>query len=84
MAGIGAKVGLPRSELLEAFSAGACGKASDLNSDPLERLKRSEEVMASTANLRACRLLLGHTKLESTVRYLGIVTEWLKAKGMLR
>lgn len=25
-----------------------------------------------TGNLRACQLLLGHTKLESTVRYLGI------------
>ena len=25
-----------------------------------------------TRNLRACQLLLGHTKLESTVRYLGI------------
>ena len=24
-----------------------------------------------TGNLRACQLLLGHTKLESTVRYLG-------------
>jgi integrase len=25
-----------------------------------------------TGNLRACQLLLGHTTLESTVRYLGI------------
>ena len=25
-----------------------------------------------TGNLRACQILLGHTKLESTVRYLGI------------
>lgn len=25
-----------------------------------------------TGNLRACQLLLGHTKLESTVRYLGV------------
>ena len=25
-----------------------------------------------TGNLRACQLLLGHRKLESTVRYLGI------------
>lgn len=25
-----------------------------------------------SGNLRACQLLLGHTKLESTVRYLGI------------
>jgi integrase len=29
-------------------------------------------VYRRTGNLRACQLLLGHTKLESTVRYLGI------------
>ena len=29
-------------------------------------------VCKRTGNLRACQLLLGHTKLESTVRYLGI------------
>ena len=29
-------------------------------------------VYKKTGNLRACQLLLGHTKLESTVRYLGI------------
>ena len=29
-------------------------------------------VYKRTGNLRACQLLLGHTKLESTVRYLGI------------
>jgi site-specific recombinase XerC len=29
-------------------------------------------VYKRTGNLRACQLLLGHMKLESTVRYLGI------------
>ena len=29
-------------------------------------------VYKKTGNLRACQLLLGHQKLESTVRYLGI------------
>ena len=29
-------------------------------------------VYRRTGNFRACQLLLGHSKLESTVRYLGI------------
>jgi hypothetical protein len=29
-------------------------------------------IYKKTGNLRACQLLLGHGKLESTVRYLGI------------
>lgn len=32
-------------------------------------------IYKKTKNLRACQLLLGHTKLESTVRYLGIEVE---------
>lgn len=37
-------------------------------------LRRTKVAMVCkrTGNLRACQLLLGHTKLESTVRYLGI------------
>lgn len=37
-------------------------------------LRRSKVALIykRTGNLRACRLLLGHSKLESTVRYLGI------------
>lgn len=36
-------------------------------------LRRTKVVLVykRTGNLRACQLLLGHTKLESTVRYLG-------------
>jgi site-specific recombinase XerC len=30
------------------------------------------QIYRKTGNLRAVQLLLGHTKLESTVRYLGI------------
>jgi site-specific recombinase XerC len=33
---------------------------------------RRTKVTQMTGNLRAVQLLLGHTKLESTVRYLGI------------
>ena len=32
-----------------------------------------------TGNLRACQLLLGHTKLESTVRYLGVEVDYALA-----
>lgn len=37
-------------------------------------LRRTEAMMIyrRTGNLRAVQLLLGHTKIESTVRYLGI------------
>jgi site-specific recombinase XerC len=38
------------------------------------RLRRTKaaQIYKKTGNLRAVQLLLGHTKLESTVRYLGI------------
>lgn len=38
---------------------------------PLRRTK-STLIYKRTGNLRAVQLLLGHTKIESTVRYLGI------------
>jgi len=36
------------------------------------RRTKATLIYRRTRNLRAVRLLLGHTKLESTVRYLGI------------
>jgi site-specific recombinase XerC len=36
------------------------------------RRKKASLIYRRTKNLRAVRLLLGHTKLEGTVRYLGI------------
>lgn len=50
---------------LIVLEAAACGTHS------LRRTKVSL-VHNKTGNLRACQLLLGHRKLESTVRYLGI------------
>ncbi len=39
------------------------------------RRTKTAQVYKKTGNLRAVQLLLGHTKLESTVRYLGIEVE---------
>jgi hypothetical protein len=36
------------------------------------RRVKPTQIYTKTGNLRAVQLLLGHTKLESTVRYLGI------------
>jgi len=36
------------------------------------RRTKVAQIYRKTGNLRAFQLLLGHTKLESTVRYLGI------------
>ena len=38
----------------------------------LDRRTKATLIYRRTKNLRAVQLLLGHTKLESTVRYLGI------------
>ena len=39
------------------------------------RRTKAAQIHKKTGNLRAVQLLLGHTKLESTVRYLGIEVE---------
>ena len=39
---------------------------------PFMRRTKAAQIYKKTGNLRAVQLLLGHTKLESTVRYLGI------------
>jgi len=36
------------------------------------RRTKAAQIYKKTGNLRVVQLLLGHTKLESTVRYLGI------------
>jgi site-specific recombinase XerD len=36
------------------------------------RRTKAAQIYKKTGNLRAVQLLLGHTKLESTIRYLGI------------
>jgi site-specific recombinase XerC len=39
------------------------------------RRTKAAQIYRKTGNLRAVQLLLGHTKIESTVRYLGIEVE---------
>jgi integrase len=39
------------------------------------RRTKAAQIYKKTGNLRAVQILLGHTKLESTVRYLGIEVE---------
>jgi site-specific recombinase XerC len=40
--------------------------------DSAMRRTKAAQIYRRTGNLRAVQLLLGHSKLESTVRYLGI------------
>jgi len=47
------------------WNSAACGTHS-------MRRTKVAQIYRKTGNLRAVQILLGHTKLESTVRYLGI------------
>ena len=52
-------------------TAGVAGEAGPAGAGRLRRTKATL-IYRRTGNLRAVQLLLGHTKIESTVRYLGI------------
>lgn len=52
-------------------SLGRSGRAGFIGPHSMRRTKATL-IYKRTKNLRAVQLLLGHTKLESTVRYLGI------------
>jgi site-specific recombinase XerD len=47
------------------------------------RRTKAAQIHRETGNLRAVQLLLGHTKLESTVRYLGIGVDDAIPKSVL-
>ena len=49
-------------------------RREDYGTHPLRRTK-APIIYKATGNLRAVQLLLGHTKSESTVRYLGVDVE---------
>jgi len=49
-------------------------RSDDYGTHSLRRTKASI-IYKQTGNLRAVQILLGHTKIESTVRYLGVDIE---------
>ena len=59
------------SRLVDTWITLAGLNPADYGTHSLRRTKVSL-VYKRTGNLRACQLLLGHTRLESTVRYLGV------------
>ena len=59
------------SRLVDAWVSLVGLNPADYGTHSLRRTKVSL-VYKRTGNLRACQLLLGHTRLESTVRYLGV------------
>jgi integrase len=59
------------ARLVKRWAALAGVEPSAFGTHSLRRTKVSL-LYRKTGNLRACQLLLGHTKLESTVRYLGV------------
>ena len=59
------------SRMVESWVAGICLDSTAYGTHSLRRTKASL-IYRRTKNIRAVQLLLGHAKLESTVRYLGI------------
>jgi len=62
------------ARIVNAWAASAGLDPAEYGTHTLRRTKASL-IYKRTKNLRAVQLLLGHTKLESTVRYLGIEVE---------
>ncbi len=63
-----------RARLLQSWISDFGLEPSAYGTHTLRRTKASL-IYRKTKNLRAVQFLLGHTKLESTVRYLGIEVE---------
>jgi len=62
------------ARIVKRWVASAGLPPSDYGTHSMRRTKPTL-IYRRTHNLRAIQLLLGHTKLESTVRYLGIEVE---------
>jgi integrase len=62
------------ARIVDGWVAGAGLECSGYGTHSMRRTK-VVQIYKKTGNLRAIQLLLGHTKLESTVRYLGVEME---------
>jgi integrase len=62
------------ARLVAEWITGTGLRHEDYGTHSLRRTKASI-IYKATGNLRAVQILLGHTKIESTVRYLGVDTE---------
>ena len=60
--------------IVDQWVTGAGLEASDYGTHTLRRTKVAQ-LYRNTGNLRAVQLLLGHSKIESTIRYLGVELE---------
>ena len=64
-------MGIPARDLHARQLTGIGLRPEDYGTHSLRRTKASI-IYKQTGNLRAVQILLGHTKIESTVRYLGV------------
>ena len=62
------------ARLVREWIVGIGLQAEDYSTHSLRRTKASI-IYKATGNLRAVQILLGHAKIESTVRYLGVDVE---------
>ena len=62
------------ARLVDEWVTGIGLRAEDYGTHSLRRTNASI-IYKQTGNLRAVQILLGHTKIESTVRYLGVDVE---------
>jgi integrase len=62
------------ARLVDEWVTGIGLRREDFGTHSLRRTKASI-IYKQTGNLRAVQILLGHTKIESTVRYLGVDVE---------
>jgi len=62
------------ARLVDEWVIGIGLRPEDYGTHSLRRTKASI-IFKQTGNLRAVQILLGHTKIESTVRYLGVDIE---------